>query len=58
LMLQVHDELVVSVKEKYVDEEMKLLRWAMNEIPGWDVPIRSSGDVGENYGELKAWEEG
>ena len=56
LVMQVHDELVVSVNEKYRDQEMELLRWAMNEIPGWDVPIRSSGEWGPNYGTLTEWD--
>lgn len=57
LVIQVHDELVVSVPEKHMDDEMKLLRWAMNDMEGWDVPIRSSGDYGKNYGQLKDWKE-
>lgn len=56
LVMQVHDELVVSVNEKYRDKEMELLKWAMNEIPGWDVPIRSSGEWGPNYGTLIKWD--
>jgi DNA polymerase-1 len=52
LLLQVHDELVVSVKEEHKDSEMALLKWAMNEMPGWDVPIRSSGAFGYDYGNL------
>ena len=56
LILQVHDELVVSVEEKYRDSEMELLKWAMNDIPGWDVPIKSTGDYGPNYGELTSWD--
>jgi len=56
LILQVHDELVVSVEEKYRDSEMESLKWAMDEIPGWDVPIKSTGDYGFNYGELTAWD--
>ena len=57
LILQVHDELVVSVKEQHRDSEMEILRWAMNEIPGWDMPIRSSGEYGPNYGDLTKWKE-
>tara|TARA_R100001594_G_scaffold111675_3_gene146468 strand:- start:562 stop:1797 length:1236 start_codon:yes stop_codon:yes gene_type:complete len=56
LILQVHDELVVSVKEQHRDSEMEILRWAMNEIPGWDMPIRSSGEYGPNYGDLTKWD--
>ena len=52
VVLQVHDELVISVPPEYRIQEMQLLRWAMNEQPGWDVPIRSTGEWGHNYGEL------
>lgn len=52
LILQVHDELVVSVKPEFRISEMELLRWAMNEQTGWDVPIRSTGEWGYNYAEL------
>jgi len=52
LVIQVHDELVVSIADKHKEQEMMLLKWCMNEIPGWDVPIRSSGEWGLNYGEL------
>ena len=55
LMLQVHDELVISVDPKYKDSEMKILKWSMDDMPGWDVPIRSSGDYGPSYGELTKW---
>ena len=56
LILQVHDELVVSVEKKHRDSEMEILKWSMNEIPGWDMPIRSTGDYGPNYGDLTPWD--
>jgi DNA polymerase I-like protein with 3'-5' exonuclease and polymerase domains len=57
LILQVHDELVASVKHEHLHTEMAILRWAMEEQPNWDVPIRSSGEWGHNYGEMKKYED-
>ena len=56
ILLTVHDELVVEVHNNYVKSEMELLRWAMDEIPGWDVPLRSEGFIGTNLGEMKKCE--
>ena len=55
LIMQVHDELVVECNEEDVDHEMTLLRWAMDEIPGWDVPLRSDGKVGYNLADMKEY---
>lgn len=52
LLLQVHDELVVSVKEQHHREEMALLKECMDDIEGFDVPFQSDGLVGPSYGEL------
>ena len=56
LIMVVHDELVVSVKPECADKEMKILQWAMDDIPGWDVPLRSEGKIGENFGEMTKFE--
>jgi len=53
LVLQVHDELVVSVDKDYMLEEAELLRSCMEDQPGWDVPIRCTQDWGLNYANLK-----
>lgn len=55
LIMQVHDELIVEVDDNYVDSEMSLLRWAMDEIPGWDVPLRSDGKFGKNLGQMEGY---
>lgn len=57
LMLTVHDELVVSVDYKHLSTEMAILKWAMEEQQHWDVPIRSSGEAGYNYGTLETYAE-
>ena len=50
-------ELVVSAPEGMHKEEMALLKWCMDEISGWDVPLRSSGSVGANFGEMSKYED-
>lgn len=55
LIMQVHDELICEVPDEYLDQEMKLLRWAMDEIPGWDVPLRSDGKFGKNLGQMQEY---
>ena len=57
LMLVVHDELVVTVAEQHVKSEMEILKWAMDEIPGWGVPLSSDGKIGPNFGEMVTYED-
>ena len=58
LIMQVHDELICEVPDEHLDEEMRLLRWAMDEIPGWDVPLRSDGKFGKNLGQMTEYKDG
>lgn len=53
IMLTIHDELVLHCPEDCVVEEQERLRWAMDEIPGWEVPLLSEGAVGRTMGDLK-----
>jgi len=48
LMLQVHDELVISSFETE-----KGLRWAMEEMSEWDVPMLTDKTTGKSWGEAK-----
>jgi DNA polymerase-1 len=57
LLMTVHDELVVEVDEQYTDSEMAIVRWAMDEIPGWDVPLCSDGAVGKNLGKMEKYDD-
>lgn len=57
LIMQVHDELICEVPDEYLDQEMRLLRWAMDEIPGWDVPLRSDGKFGKNLGQMQEYKD-
>lgn len=53
IVMTVHDEIVVEVDDEYIEQEAKLLKWAMDEIPGWDVPLLSDGCVGKNLANMK-----
>jgi len=57
LVLTVHDELVVEVDDEFIDSEADIVQWAMNDIPGWDVPLKSDGAVGKNLAEMKKYGE-
>lgn len=60
LLLQVHDELIFEIEEKYVDRVLPIIKEAMeNAIPApflkdiESVPLVVSSDIGKNWGELK-----
>ena len=56
LLLTVHDEILLSVPESEVDQEMKALREAMAGV-AFDVPMLSDGKSGSNWGSLKTYED-
>jgi DNA polymerase-1 len=51
-LITVHDEINISVPKEYADEEMEILKKAMNSVP-LDVPLLSDGKVGPNWGNMK-----
>jgi DNA polymerase I len=58
LVLQIHDEFVIEVDERQVDEVLPLVRMAMEEIwldahPVLDVPLEVNISVGSNWAECK-----
>jgi len=58
LVLQVHDEFVIEVDERQVDEVLPLVRTAMEDIrlgsrPVLDVPLEATINVGNNWAECK-----
>lgn len=57
LVMTVHDELVAEVDERYLDDEMQILRWSMDDIDGWDVPLRSDGAYGVNLGNMEKYKD-
>ena len=50
--IQVHDEVCLSAPPKKVKETIKELRWAMEEMEGWDIPMRAEVFTGPNWVEL------
>jgi DNA polymerase-1 len=57
IVLVVHDEIVVSCPKETYQKEMELLRWAMDDVEGWDVPLRSEGKIGTNFGDMTKYED-
>ena len=57
LIMTVHDELIVEVEDEFIDSEMSILKWCMDNIKGWDVPLRSDGKVGKSLSDTKDYEE-
>lgn len=55
VVMTVHDELVMLVKEDDVDESVKYIRHCMKTAPAWcaDLPLDCEVGVGDNYGEAK-----
>lgn len=51
-LLAVHDEIVLSVPSKHVKTEALILRDAMFDMPGLDVPMLSDCETGPNYYDL------
>ena len=52
---QVHDEVIVIVKEEEADEALEFIVQEMSKPPDWatDLPIACEGKIGNNYGETK-----
>jgi DNA polymerase I len=53
LILQVHDELVLEVPDKEVDEVSALVREVMENAYSIIVPLKVDVNVGSNWGEMK-----
>lgn len=52
-MLSVHDELLICAPKKAWKSEMRLLKEAMEDMPGIDVPMVSDGEVGYRWFEME-----
>lgn len=50
--LQVHDQLIWNVQKEYAEEFADIARYEMERATPLDVPVLSSSDVGENWGQL------
>ena len=53
LLLSLHDELIISVREDVVDREAKKLEHAMIHAFTLDVPLIAEAKVGNNFSEVK-----
>ena len=53
MILQVHDELVLEVKEGLEDEVSKIVKEAMENVVKLRVPVEVHISVGKRWGELK-----
>jgi DNA polymerase-1 len=57
LLMTVHDELVITVPREHLKTEITILRSAMEDQPGWDVPFRSEVKFGNNWHDLSKYKE-
>jgi DNA polymerase-1 len=55
LLASVHDEILISSPKNDWKENMRLLRVAMNDIPGLDVPMLSDGEFGQRWDQMTDW---
>jgi DNA polymerase-1 len=53
MLLQIHDELIIEAKAEYVDEIAKEVQDIMENIYKLDVPLKTSLNIGDSWGELK-----
>jgi DNA polymerase I-like protein with 3'-5' exonuclease and polymerase domains len=53
--MTVHDELVITVPREHLKTEVTILRAAMEDQPGWDVPFRSEVKYGEDWHNLEKY---
>ena len=51
LLMQVHDELVFSVKEEFVDSYIKEIQKIMADAADLDVPLIADAGIGDNWDE-------
>lgn len=57
IFMQIHDELICEVEDAYFIREMELLRYSMDNIPGWDVPLLSEGQIGKDLGNMEKYDD-
>jgi len=55
-LMTVHDENVISVHEDYLEETVNILKYAMEELEGFDVPFIVEVEKGENWHDLTTME--
>ncbi|MCK5095795.1 MAG: hypothetical protein KAR24_00375 [Candidatus Pacebacteria bacterium] len=52
IVLQIHDELVYEVRDKKIDEVIKILKESMEKAVDFAVPLEVTVEVGKNLGEM------
>jgi len=55
-LASVHDENVYSIDPEQLGEEIPEIRAAMESGAGWDIPWKTSVEVGPNWHDLTPWE--
>lgn len=53
LILQVHDELIIEVEEKFAEESAKMLKETMENVVKLNVPLICETNIGRTWFELK-----
>jgi len=51
ILLQIHDELVVSVAEKHAAKAEAIIRKSLEEVVSWDIPLQVTTRTGKNWQE-------
>ena len=52
ILLQVHDELVLEVKDEQVEETIKLVKSAMEDVYSLEIPLTTEAQYGRDWGSL------
>ena len=55
ILLQVHDELVLEVKDEQVAETIKLVKSAMEDVYSLEIPLTTEAQYGHDWGSLKEY---
>jgi DNA polymerase-1 len=55
ILLQVHDELVLEVKDEQVAETIKLVKSAMEDVYSLEIPLTTEAQYGRDWGSLKEY---
>ena len=54
IVLQIHDELLVEVEEKYANSVANLMKEVMEGIVEFSVPLEVNISIGDNWGDMEA----
>jgi len=57
ILLQVHDELVLEVPEEEVEQTIKLVKSAMEEVYSLQIPLTTEAQFGRDWGSLNEYTE-